>query len=415
MYEPDKFFQLLQALSWSKDVSSDFSPEFSSFITTSNDDELGYYLYLLEEKCQQDHTLAYKFVNYIFSHLRTQNFGEPFDGAVVFAIRQAAQEKQEQYATNLLQKLMELRYPSLNITLPDISTIYDPMQFSKEPFITAKGSSSAVSLSKPDPNNNMIYALKYFVFLPGTTMYDFYALEMIFRETIILKFLNAKNNQHIIQLYETYLSSPRMLMKMPYANVGGLDQQLEKNLPTINLHHLDFIKQILDGLIFIHEQGVVHRDIKPQNIVLFSDTSGKDVLKIIDFGAAKFKKDLSLRDTCMTTPYYASLESLSPEMLESDRSDVFSAIMVLFMMIQNFKAPHPFSDHPNKELLSHIAKKPEDSDCILQHFHKPTTLLPSFEKTVADAKLKELMTTALLAPPEKRPTAKEFKLSLTGC
>lgn len=405
MYEPDKFLQLLQEISWSTDAPSDYSPEFSFFIAKSSPKELDSYMILLEQKCQSDYTLACKFVNYIFSHPPFENLGPLFDGAVIFAARRAAQNNQRPYAKQLLQKLVDFRYPNLNIKLPDITTTYDPMQFSKEPFLVANGAYSAVSASKPDRNNNnMVYALKYFLFVPNTTQYTFYDLEVIFRETIILKFLNLQNHPHIIPLYETYLSSPRMLMKMAFTHFGSLQQQLASNLHTINYYWLDLIKQLLDGLIYIHAQEIVHRDIKPANLVLFTDYFGKYVLKIIDFGGAKFKKDLSTHDRCVTTPYYASPESLSPQMLESDKSDVFSALMVLFMMIQNFWASHPFSDHPNTAMFLHINQYPGDSDYIFKSLHNPT-LLPSFHKTVVNQNITDLMKKELLATPENRSSA----------
>ncbi len=99
---------------------------------------------------------------------------------------------------------------------------------------------------------------------------------------------------------------------------------------------VDYLKQILSGLKYAHEQGIVHRDVKPENIFLLPD--GR--LKILDFGLAAPAgvTDLDLQGTV----YYAS-----PEQIEGEPEDARSDIYALGIMAYEFlcwQRPYPEDD-----------------------------------------------------------------------
>lgn len=70
------------------------------------------------------------------------------------------------------------------------------------------------------------------------------------------------------------------------------------------------MKQILSGVVYMHGQKIMHRDLKPQNILY--DTESK-LLKIIDFGTAKEFKQNDRQNLLVGTPYY-----IAPEVINGD-------------------------------------------------------------------------------------------------
>ncbi|MBR3560370.1 MAG: Stk1 family PASTA domain-containing Ser/Thr kinase [Oscillospiraceae bacterium] len=93
---------------------------------------------------------------------------------------------------------------------------------------------------------------------------------------------------------------------------------------------LHFITQIMRGLSHAHSRGIVHRDIKPQNVMILRDGS----IKIADFGIARLE---SAAQQTMTQHALGSVHYISPEQAKGDRtdprSDIYSAGVVLYEML----------------------------------------------------------------------------------
>jgi serine/threonine-protein kinase len=116
---------------------------------------------------------------------------------------------------------------------------------------------------------------------------------------------------------------------------------------------LRIAKQICAGLAAAHEVGVIHRDIKPQNIIIEA-TGG---LKIMDFGIARLKEDrgMTAEGTVVGTPDYMSPEQARGVTLDF-RSDIYSTGVVLYEV---FTGTLPFEgDTPLAVVLKHIQENP---------------------------------------------------------
>ena len=116
---------------------------------------------------------------------------------------------------------------------------------------------------------------------------------------------------------------------------------------------LRIAKQICAGLAAAHEVGVIHRDIKPQNIIIES-TGG---LKIMDFGIARLKEErgMTAEGTVVGTPDYMSPEQARGQTLDF-RSDIYSTGVVLYEV---FTGTLPFEgDTPLAVVLKHIQENP---------------------------------------------------------
>lgn len=96
----------------------------------------------------------------------------------------------------------------------------------------------------------------------------------------------------------------------------------------------DYIKQLLEGMKYVHKQKVCHRDLKPENILLTSD----GIIKICDFGSAKI-----LNGEGLNTPYIVSRYYRAPELILAC-SDYTSKIDIwgkrLFLIILNSNRLH---------------------------------------------------------------------------
>ncbi len=149
----------------------------------------------------------------------------------------------------------------------------------------------------------------------------------------------ALNHPNIITIHEVAEYENRPYIAMEYVE-GVLLKDLiaEKKLSIGKI--IDIAMQICEGLAKAHQQGIVHRDIKPQNILI--DKDGR--VRILDFGLAKLKRDVMLTQPGLTvgTVAYMSPEQAQGEEVER-RSDVFSFGVVLYEMITGqlpFKGEH---------------------------------------------------------------------------
>lgn len=116
------------------------------------------------------------------------------------------------------------------------------------------------------------------------------------REIQLLRKLKHKN---VIELIDVLYNDEKqkMYLIMEYC-VGGLqelvDSAPDKKLPLFQVHK--YFKQLIFGLEYLHGRGVIHKDIKPGNLLLTLDQT----LKISDFGVAEALEILSVDDTCIT-------------------------------------------------------------------------------------------------------------------
>ena len=130
--------------------------------------------------------------------------------------------------------------------------------------------------------------------------------------------------------------------------------------PTRALH---IVAQIADALAASHERGVIHRDLKPDNIFLITRDGKPDFVKVLDFGLAKltgtsgavpaYTTDAGI---VMGTPYYMSPEQCEGRAELDHRSDVYSLGVILFEMVTG---QVPFAGEGYGEVLTkHISLPP---------------------------------------------------------
>ncbi|HET6972517.1 MAG TPA: protein kinase, partial [Pyrinomonadaceae bacterium] len=153
--------------------------------------------------------------------------------------------------------------------------------------------------------------------------------------------------------------SGHVFLVMEFLSGKTLKQLIRDEGPLPLARVVDITRQVADALNAAHEQGVVHRDLKSDNIMLV-DTMGGDHAKVLDFGIAKINEpDGNPVDTGLTapnlvigTPQYMSPEQCSQDGEIDARSDIYSLGVILFEMLVGHV---PFSgDSPTMVMMKHL-------------------------------------------------------------
>lgn len=168
-----------------------------------------------------------------------------------------------------------------------------------------------------------------------------------------MEVMRRLRHPHIIQLYEAAQGQGVLFMAMELAEGGSLDQRLRNgslDLPSL----VRLLQQVASALDYAHRQGVVHRDVKPSNILFTRE--GRVVLS--DFGIASVAGGTRLTQSGagVGTPAYASPEQARGVRRPDPRSDVYSLGVVAYQMLAGRL---PFErDNAWAIMLAHINELP---------------------------------------------------------
>ncbi|KAF7287337.1 serine/threonine-protein kinase Nek8-like [Rhynchophorus ferrugineus] len=149
-------------------------------------------------------------------------------------------------------------------------------------------------------------------------------------EVAILKSLNHPN---VIEYHDSYVKGDTFYIMMEYAEHGNLQEFIAKR----RLEYLspqavmNFFCQILMGLDHIHEKGIIHRDLKCENIFLTG--INQDVIKIGDFGIAKLLCNNHMAKTIIGTYNYVAPELCDGKPYDS-KSDIWALGCILYELCQ---------------------------------------------------------------------------------
>ena len=137
---------------------------------------------------------------------------------------------------------------------------------------------------------------------------DEFSRKKVIREITILKKIRHSN---IIRLLEVFQSEKHVLIVMEYADKGDLLHYIKSKKKIPEEEAKLIFKQIVYGLAHLHSRNVLHRDIKPDNILLDSEGG----IKICDFGVSKVvNKNEYINDQC-GTPAYIAPEIITNEVI----------------------------------------------------------------------------------------------------
>jgi len=161
-------------------------------------------------------------------------------------------------------------------------------------------------------------------------------------------------SRHVAAIHGHGVSGEHAYLVMEFFDGGDLNKRLDgKPLPPEEA--LQIFRELMFALGDIHEQGILHRDLKPQNLMFRADGS----LAILDFGIAKHIDaiDRTGHGEVLGTPRYMSPEQVRGSALDL-RTDIYSAGVLLFQMLSGL---HLFDGETAVEVaLHHLNTQPPD-------------------------------------------------------
>ncbi len=157
------------------------------------------------------------------------------------------------------------------------------------------------------------------------------------------KAISMLDDDNIVKIFDVGLGNNLYFLVMEYVDGITLKQYIEQQGVVPWKEAVYFIRQILSALSHAHSRGVVHRDIKPQNIMLL----GNGKIKVTDFGIARIASNNThtISEKAIGSVHYISPEQVSGIKVDY-RSDIYAAGVILYEMLTGntpFDAENPVS------------------------------------------------------------------------
>lgn len=212
--------------------------------------------------------------------------------------------------------------------------------------LLGEGSYSKVKSARwkrPDSNDSYTVALK--IINRSTAPQEF--LDKFWpREKNIMEIVDHKN---IVKMYEVFYEGNKIYMSLERAPRGDLLDYVRLKGPLKDNEAKMYFNDICNGVNYIHNLGIVHRDLKCENLLLFE----RSTLKIADFGFARKIGSSDLSKTFCGSAAYAAPELLKGEPYPGPIADCWSIGVILFIMICSRM---PYSDCSINELVDQQSK-----------------------------------------------------------
>ena len=160
-------------------------------------------------------------------------------------------------------------------------------------------------------------------------------------------------HRNIVTVFEFAEEGNTPFIVMEFLRGTSLAARMVSPLPLALDAKLDIIAQLCDALHYAHEQGVVHRDVKPANVFLLTDGT----VKLLDFGIAKMTAStLTRQGDVLGSASYMSPEQVRGSDTVDGRADIFSVGVVLYELLAGRK---PFeSDQPTATIVKILSEEP---------------------------------------------------------
>jgi serine/threonine-protein kinase len=224
--------------------------------------------------------------------------------------------------------------------------------------------------------------------------------DLMVREQVILKFLNSQvaadeniikrfvyelrfarkiTHQNVIRIYDMITFGDSSAISMEYFPSHTLSTQLSPRKPLALERAIHIIKDVCSGMASAHEARVVHRDLKPGNILL----NDQDVVKIVDFGVSAATQQMDTRLTrtglLVGTPTYMAPEQVLGREVD-ERTDIYSLGVIMY---ETMTGRPPYRGGDSMSIMyQHVQGQ----------FTPPRELNPKLPQTIHEVILKAMAT-----------------------
>lgn len=210
------------------------------------------------------------------------------------------------------------------------------------------------------------------------------SLKVLEDEIIIMNIIKNDPHENIVVCYDIFRESNKVYIILEYCDSGDM-RNILVGKPIKELYVKYYFNQLVKGLKYLYNKNILHRDIKPRNILL---SDNKKTLKLADFGFAKqslIRSQNQLYDTICGSPLYMAPEIMTKSY--NNQTDLWSVGMILYEML--------YGSHP----YGHCKNIPELHGEIDKELYIPP--LNNTNTNVSDECLK-LLTTLLQKNVDKR-------------
>jgi serine/threonine protein kinase len=189
--------------------------------------------------------------------------------------------------------------------------------------------------------------------------------------------LCSTNHPNVVRCFDSFFFESRFFLVLEYAESGDLNSRIGKIKDKKELLNLSF--QLIEGIKYLHKKDIIHRAIKPRNILLFKNGA----IKIGDFGFAKVVQ----RSIDWKSKMLGTLPFMAPEMINGDEAkignpcDIWSLAVSLYYLIEG-KLPFPEFQEiiSNPPLPFQSTILPELQTIIFSMLHKDQYMRPTIQQ-----------------------------------
>jgi serine/threonine protein kinase len=198
------------------------------------------------------------------------------------------------------------------------------------------------------------------------------------------KALAKMENPHIVSVYDLLESEMGLTLVMQFVDGVSLHDMIERRGPIPHAEAIQIFEQVLEAIDYAHKLGILHRDIKPRNVMITKNGTAQ----VMDFGLAKMQQEtqLTTAQSMGGTLPYMSPEQVKGLLNVDHRSDIYSLGMTLYEMLAGRT---PFDSDSTSY---HIQK-----EIVERKFPPPSKFYPGVPKPLA-----RIVMQAIEKKPEKR-------------
>uniref|UniRef100_A0A672I9Y3 Myosin light chain kinase, smooth muscle n=1 Tax=Salarias fasciatus TaxID=181472 RepID=A0A672I9Y3_SALFA len=161
--------------------------------------------------------------------------------------------------------------------------------------------------------------------------------------------MNSLHHPKLVQCVDAFEGKSDIVMVLEMISGGELFERIiDEDFELTEREVIKYMLQIIDGVSFIHKQGIVHLDLKPENIMCVNKTGSK--IKLIDFGLARRLENAGTLKVLFGTPEFVAPEVINYEAI-SYPTDMWSIGVICYILLSGLS---PFMGDNDNETLSNV-------------------------------------------------------------